>query len=424
MLRKTTLGVVAGVLFMGVEGLGSLYLIRDLVHGADNQQASQFTLATYLWLAFNVIGNSLGFVASRAAARLPSRGLLRPLADNVSGVAARVMAGAWIAVVAVLAAMALAGRVPASAALGWTLLLGGHVLRLMGLLRIFVSVGDGHLGADKWYQFSMSLLFYATAIVAVRNGATLPWLGLLYALCGGVLYLAGNRWLDGALPATDAAALAAVDSPRSLVTQSASIAGFAAAGFLAGNADALIARSLLDDPSFVQYAVTAKLGQVIALTAGLVPAMYAPRITRGFHAGDHEGVRRHRRQALAVSLGLAGVGAALLVALGQQIARWMLPNGHDVFLEVLWIMAAGAVLQAASLSMANAVNSIAGGGLIRLTVVSAVAAVGCAAVLGRVLGPFGVALGTVAGSVVMVAGLLRLTKRAFQPAPAPLKAPA
>ena len=416
MLRKTTLGVIAGVLFMGVEGVGSLYLIRALLHVQGSDQASQFTLITYLWLAFNVVANSLGFVASRAAARLHDRNGLRLLVRNVSLVGKLVLVPATACVILAMAALLAAGSTPAATAMASILFIAGHSFRVLGLLKIYVSVGDGHLGSDKWYQLSMSLGFYAFAVVAAQHGTALMWLGAIYA-CVGILVFAGSaRWLGAILPSAPMSEEAGdVIAPRALALQAMAMVGYTAAGFLAGNADAFIARTLLADTSFVQYAVTAKLGQVIALTAALVPAMYGPRITRAHLGADIDALARYRRESLSVAVGLSTCGALLMFALRDTIGRWLIPGGHEVFSSVLWIMAVGAILQAAALSMANAINSVGGLGLVRLTLLSAAAAICTSIPLGRYFGPVGVATGTVCGSVVMIIGLRRITSGVFLP---------
>jgi len=416
MLRKTTLGVIAGVLFMGVEGVGSLYLIRSLLHVQGSGQASQFTLITYLWLAFNVVANSLGFVASRAAARLHDRRGLRLLVRNVSRVGKLVLIPATVCVVLAMTTLFAASRISAATAIASILFIAGHAFRVLGLLKIYVSVGDGHLGSDKWYQLSMSLGFYAFAVIAAQHGIALMWIGAIYACVGTFVFAGSARWLAAILPSAPTTTEAVgIITPRALALQTLAMVGYTAAGFLAGNADAFIARTLLADTSFVQYAVTAKLGQVIALTAALVPAMYGPRITRAHLAVDVDALARYRRESLSVAVGLSACGALLMFALRDTIGRWLIPGGHEVFSSVLWIMAAGAILQAAALSMANAINSVGGLGLVRLTLLSAGAAICTSIPLGHYFGPVGVATGTVCGSVVMIIGLLRITSRVFLP---------
>lgn len=414
MLKRTGLGVLAGILFMAAEGLGSLYLIRALLQGSDGSEASQFTLVTYLWLAFNVMGASLGFVAARAAARLDHRDHLAALSVNVKHLAWRMLLPAGLAVLIALLFMVLLGQLPVLYAAAWAGFVLGHLLRLLGLVRIFIHVGDGHLGADKWYQLSFSLLFYLVAIPLAQHGLSIGWIASAYVLSALLTWMGSAVWRRGRLPSTQDSNPAPVDSPRALGRQSLSMIGFAAAGFLAGNADAMVARALLADHAFVQYAIAAKLGQVVALVAGLIPAMFGPRITRFHQARQWSELRHARRTSLALAMGVGAAGAMLLVALQDPVAQLLSPGRHDVLSSVLWIVAAGAVLQAASLALSNAVNSVAGSGLVLVTLVSAFVAVPVSAGLGWQHGALGVATGTVVGSVAMLIGLHQVTRRAFR----------
>lgn len=400
---------------MGAEGVGSLYLIRAIFNSSEPAQASQFTLVTYLWLALNVIGNAVGFVAARATARIDSRTQLRTLSNHVTRVARwALLPPSTLAGLALGVALAVGGM-PITLVVAWAAFLVGHVLRLSGLVRLFVLVGDGQIGSDKWYQLAVVVAFYTVAIPCASADLGIMWIAFGYLATALIAALAAAAWQQRQLPPsapTDGAG-EPVESVRSMLHQCLDMLGYAGAGFLAGNADALVARSALSDHEFVQYALAAKLGQVIALAAGLIPAMLGPRITRLHRSGDVEALARVRRLSLLLALAASVFGALILLTARTELAAWLSPARNDVLLSIVWLMGMGAVLQAASLAQANAVNNVAGRGLIGTTLASAACAVIVSLLAARPFGAIGIAAGTVAGSVVMLVGLQHVTQKAF-----------
>ena len=398
---------------MGAEGVGSLLLIRTLTVQSGSAEAGLFVLVTYAWLAMNVVGNALGFVAARTAAQAPQQAALHGLVETSKRLAHVLLVPLAGVILLVILGFAWRGDMEPRETLAWAIFVTAHIVRLRALVQVFVVVGSGQLGADKLFQLSAVLAFYLVAVPLASHGAPTLVLAMVYLVAVGCSSVGASQWVWSALtPTHDAAAPMEADG-RTVFRDTLRMIAFAGAGFVAGNADALVARWLFEDSAFVQYSLATKVGQVVALLASLLPAVYGPRISRLHANQEWSGLRRVRRLSLVATLAISSCLAAALLALDTSIARLLSPTDGAVLLAVLWVAVPGAVLQAVALALSNAVNSVGGRGLVGLTLANAGLAVLVSTFAGHWWGAQGIAAGTVAGNILMVAGLLHITTKIF-----------
>jgi O-antigen/teichoic acid export membrane protein len=262
-----------------------------------------------------------------------------------------------------------------------------------------VQLGYQEGFANSVWEAVGSLLGLAAVLVAIAAKAGLPWLvlamagGPVLALLANAVVLFGYRrpWLRPAFRRAELGAAMRVLRVGALffVLQAAG-----AAAFLSDN---LVAAHVLGAAAVTQYAVPAKLFDVLAIVTGLVLSPLWPAYGESIARGDIRWVRRTLKRSLVAVALFTGVAASLLAVAGAPIVRaWTGAAVHPTPL-LLAGLAVWAVLSNTGTTLAMFLN---GANVVRAQVVCAVfmglAALTLKLVLAPRIGLPGIVWGTVA----------------------------
>lgn len=120
------------------------------------------------------------------------------------------------------------------------------------------------------------------------------------------------------------------------------------------NIDNLIVAKVADLKTVAEFAVTTKLFSLLAMVITLVALPLWPANGEAIARGDYAWVRRTTRKMVVLSVGLVGLGGALLLALRDVIAGLWLGEGNTIS----WPLAANLVLWSVLLAFSSPFFSV------------------------------------------------------------------
>lgn len=269
--------------------------------------------------------------------------------------------------------------------------------------RVYTGYQEGYI--PGLVLAAASLLSLALIALAIVFGASLTWLVLALS-CGPftaglantiLLFWFRRPQLRPKLGYVDRA------GAKAIVLAGFLFLAIQLAGAAAYQTDSLILAHVLGPRAVTQYTVPLRLFGIVSLLLGFGLAPLWPAYREAMVTGDHVWVRATFRRSLWLSLGVAGLSSALLVATGRWIVSVWVPSLPPAETQLLLALAVWTTLTGASGALAMFLNGL---GAIRFQamcgVTMALANVPLSIVLTQRVGIAGVLWGSVVTQVAFV----------------------
>jgi O-antigen/teichoic acid export membrane protein len=348
------IGVIFGVLYLLFEGGGALILTKLLVQSATRTEAGVFTLITYTLALSNLLITSLGPAITRSISQ--AIGSAECSDEQVRASRATVflslilMSAIFIGIVSFhryilkddLATIQI-----------WGIFLTGHLLRLYGFSQCYILLGYGKIGADRFYQCLFSLCYLLLACLLFHTYKTLNSISTAYLLVG--LFCASTSWIVTRLfhkkislkikPKKRAFSdNAMISNIRQLVFEGGALILNNAIGFVLVNGDVFIVQYLFGKEILAEYALYSRLCALIIATAGLIPQMYFPLVSKSWAQNDLLACLRYRKDGLLYSLGFAFIGSTLSILIYGWVIKWVFAMTTQISSNILYLVSIYALL--------------------------------------------------------------------------------
>lgn len=192
---------------------------------------------------------------------------------------------------------------------------------------------------------------YATAYFNAGYGVVIAaavFSGPLVMLLNNIFYYARSAQLRPAVRAVS------VPAAKSLLRIGMGFLALSVLTSVSLNIDNLIVARVADLKTVAEFAITTKLFSLLAMVITLVALPLWPANGEALARGDYTWVRKTTRKMVVLSVGIVGLGGALLLVLRDVIAGLWLGDGNTIS----WPLAANLVLWSVLLAFASPFFSV------------------------------------------------------------------
>lgn len=342
---KASIGSLYALLFLGSEAVGLILLTKFLVNGHSADVAGVIAMQLYVVGLINVAIVSLVVVSIRSVATFCNESSKSDVAHNP---VLHELVGLQIKVFFFLALGLSTGMffivagpwsVTPNLALSSSFFSLGLLIRGAGLVATSHRVGHGEIGADKFFQFVFSIVFFCVSCGLVyffnadSTGIAAIYLAVALTLTG---YQIRHGWRKREISFSMNKYLTTWRNVSNFEAQYLKFVLMSMGGFLTMNGDVFIVSTLWGTSSLAHYSIAAKIGVGIFSIAVVYPSMRIQPIALAFSHGNRERARRLWIECLVVALitGFLFSTASLLIY--PYLTSWIFP-GKPIVPTVLFM---------------------------------------------------------------------------------------
>lgn len=339
--KKVIYGSTLGILFLAVESIGFLLLIRVASSELGDRSAGEVALLLYFLAFVSVISMSLAVIISREIAGVDSH--LISARRKIKNLYAILHMEASVAVISLFALLLILGLANSLNFfeiffLDSALISFGFLLRGLGLVSAFKRVGQGEIGADKGFLLLFSIFFNALAIFFIKYfPGGLNAISRAYVI-SAMLTLVYEFSRVSPLSFVHAYKKIKITKLfciqrfqtiefRLVRSQFFSMLLIAMAGFLVTSSDVFIISAVMGSDNVSSYAIAAKLCLGVFAISSIYPSMQFQPIANNFSQGRVSLCRKYWREGMLVAFVVSASMSVLLHFSYPWIATQVLGRG-------------------------------------------------------------------------------------------------
>lgn len=316
---------------LGVDGITNILILRLLVQYLPIDAAGYWILVTtagsfLLLLQFGMgptIARSVAAaLATESHSRLPA--LLGAIRRAFHIIALLVIVVAAMIYGGYLGPTADRSDLEATSALAWFPYAIGLAANLQGQAALFVLNGYGEVGWDKVFRTLFTAGGFIIIWLALRAGADLPTLSLIYLTQHALFWFAASRKMRATLGPASCGAPPQPAQITMLFREGSKLLLLNILTFLVSQFTVFVVERKFGMTEVVSYSAMLRVGILVASVGSLLPQMLYPFVARSWAAGDLARCRRYY---------LVGVAASVAIALTLCIP--LVVYGRDIF--TLWL---------------------------------------------------------------------------------------
>jgi O-antigen/teichoic acid export membrane protein len=309
--KKVIFGMSAGMVSLAVDGVAGLVIYGLLMRNLPALIAGYWVLITTTGSFLLLLQCGLGPTVAREVGqtRIPANVLRLPqLFGTVRQafilVAILVAVTAPIVYFVYLRGAAKTSNLGNESALAWFLYAAGVAMNLQGQGRLFIMDGYGEVGWEKVFRIFFTTFGLAAIWIALRAGASIVTLGLIYALQNALFWAVAAQKVRVTLPVTRVTATPAPGQLMRLLHDGGKILFLNISSFAVTYFGVFVVQTRFGLAAVTPFTAMLKVGLLLASVATLLPQMLYPYVATAWASNDREQCRRYY---------LLGVGGAVMI---------------------------------------------------------------------------------------------------------------
>lgn len=399
-------GVGAGMISLGVDGIAGLVIFGLLIRYLPAKSAGYWILITTTGTFLNLLQGGFALIVPReiGQTRIPEN---LPRLPQLLGAVRR--AYAWVAMLLVLVAIAFyafylrgaakIGNLGSESTVAWFLYAGGVLMYLQGQGRLFILDGFGEVGWEKVFRIFFTTFGLAANWIALRAGANLITLGIIYAVQNALFWLAAARKLHIALPITRVTAPPAHGQLLRLAHDGGKILILSLNNFAVNYFGVYVVQNRFGLAAVAPFTAIVKVGFLLGSVAILLPQMLYPYVATAWASRDRDRLRRYYLLGVGGAVGVFVMLAIPVFLLREPLFTHWLGKGKFLGTATLAAFLLYQLIYVHQCAQAAPVFASNGNAFIVPSIISAILTPILVVILARWFGFVGIPLGMIVGTL-------------------------